>query len=68
MTHSLIICFKKYLKNSCGQNIVEYSLLMVVIAGLLVALFQNNFAPIRNMFEVPLTEMINKMANDTEYN
>jgi len=66
-SQSLIICFKKYLRNGCGQNIVEYSLLMVVIAGLLVALFQNNFAPIRNMFETPVIDMINKMANDSEY-
>ena len=56
----LIISFEKSLKIPRGQSVIEYSLLLVVIASLMLIFFADNFSPIREVFEDTTESLITR--------
>lgn len=50
-------------KSRAGQTALEYSLLLVVIAGLMLAFFANNFQPLKNIFNSSADSMMNRIVN-----
>jgi len=61
MIKRFLISFKKSLKSTKAQTVVEYCLVLVVTAAILVSLFANNFSPIQQMFNVTTTKIINRL-------
>jgi len=57
----LIITFKKYLFNTIhGQSVLEYSLLLAVVALIVLALFTDGFKPIIDLFNGTTEALINR--------
>lgn len=48
-----------------GQTALEYSLLLVVIAGLMLVFFANNFQPLKDIFNSTTNSMMNRIVNGT---
>ncbi|MFH1622298.1 MAG: hypothetical protein ABIA97_04165 [Candidatus Omnitrophota bacterium] len=62
----LIITFKKYLLNTIhGQSVLEYSLLLVVIAVVMLTFFVNDFQPIKDIFNHTSNRLIERLINGT---
>ncbi len=61
----LIISFKKSLKMPAGQSVLEYSLLLVVIASLVLTFFVNDFQPIKSIFEDTTDSLMERIVNGT---
>ncbi len=61
----LIISFEKSLKIRRAQSVLEYSLLLVVIATIMLTFFVNDFQPIKSIFEDTTNSLIERIVNGT---
>ena len=59
------ISFKKSLISKEGQSVLEYSLLLVVIAGLVLTFFVNDFQPIKSIFIDTTDSLMERIVNGT---
>ena len=61
----LKISFEKSLISKEGQSVLEYSLLLVVIAGLVLTFFVNDFQPIKSIFIDTTDSLMERIVNGT---